>query len=91
MIFTELTQNEFDQFALHHPLRNFWQTSNMAKMREAKGFSTDYVGIKDDQGNILAGSMLSSIPVFMGSTLVQALRGPLLDYKDEKMVRFFLN
>ena len=89
MIFTELTQNEFDQFALHHPLRNFWQTSNMAKMREAKGFSTDYVGIKDDQGNILAGSMLSSIPVFMGSTLVQALRGPLLDYKDEKMVRFF--
>lgn len=89
MIFTELTQNEFDQFALHHPLRNFWQTSNMAKMREAKGFSTDYVGIKDDQGNILAGSMLSSIPIFMGSTLVQALRGPLLDYKDEKMVRFF--
>lgn len=43
MKFTELTKEEFDAFAITHPLCNFWQTSNMAQMREAKGFSTYYV------------------------------------------------
>ena len=58
-------------------------------MREAKGFSTYYVGIKDESGKIIAGSMLSVFPIFMNGTLVQALRGPLLDYKDEEQVTFF--
>lgn len=58
-------------------------------MREAKGFSTYYVGIKDESGKIIAGSMLSVLPIFMNGTLVQALRGPLLDYKDEEQVTFF--
>ncbi len=89
MKFTELSQQEFDQFAIHHPLCNFWQTSNMAKMREAKGFSTYYVGVKNEEGSIIAGSMLSSIPVFMGSCLVQALRGPLLDYQNQELLTFF--
>ncbi len=30
MEFTELTKEEFDAFAITHPLCNFWQTSNMA-------------------------------------------------------------
>lgn len=89
MKFTELTKEEFDAFAITHPLCNFWQTSNMAQMREAKGFSTYYVGIKDESGKIIAGSMLSVLPIFMNGTLVQALRGPLLDYKDEEQVTFF--
>ncbi len=50
MKFTELTKEEFDAFAITHPLCNFWQTSNMAQMREAKGFSTYYVGIKEERG-----------------------------------------
>ena len=38
MEFVELTENEFAQFALHHELNNLWQTTQMAKMREQRGF-----------------------------------------------------
>lgn len=89
MEFVELSKTEFDQFALTHPLNNFWQTSNMAAMREQKGFKTYYVGVKDEQGMILGGSMLSALTVFAGRDLIQALRGPLLDFQDQDLVRFF--
>ncbi|RGC20220.1 aminoacyltransferase [Absiella sp. AM54-8XD] len=88
MEFVELTENEFAQFALHHELNNLWQTTQMAKMREQRGFHTYYVGVKED-GNIIAGSMLSALPVFMGYEMVQLLRGPLIDFKNKALYTFF--
>lgn len=88
MEFVELQEKEFAQFALHHELNSLWQTPNMAKMREQRGFHTDYVGVKE-HGEIIAASMLSSLPVFMGYTLVQLLRGPLIDFKNKELYTFF--
>ncbi len=88
MEFIELTQQEFTEFANQHPLRNFWQTSNMAKMREERGFHTYYVGVKE-HGRIIAGTMLSSVPTFMGYEVFYLLRGPLIDFKDQNLYHFF--
>lgn len=88
MEFVELQEKEFAQFALHHELNNLWQTTEMAHMREQRGFHTYYVGIKE-QGEIIAGSMLSGVPVFMGYQLIQLLRGPLIDFKNKELYTFF--
>lgn len=88
MEFVELQEKEFARFALHHELNNLWQTTEMAHMREQRGFHTYYVGVKE-QGEIIAGSMLSAVPVFLGYQLVQLLRGPLIDFRNKELYTFF--
>ena len=83
MEFTTLSEQEFAAFADTHPLRSFWQTPQMAHVREKRGFHTEYVGVKDE-GKIIAAAMLSELKVFLGYTLVQALRGFLIDYEDSE-------
>ncbi|MFR9256532.1 MAG: peptidoglycan bridge formation glycyltransferase FemA/FemB family protein [Merdibacter sp.] len=60
----------------------------MAHVREKRGFHTEYVGVKDE-GKIIAAAMLSELKVFLGYTLVQALRGFLIDYEDSELLDFF--
>lgn len=88
MKFVELSEQEFTSFANTHPLRNLWQTKEMAALRRNRGFTIYYVGVKEDD-TILAATMLTSIPIFMGYTLVQALRGYLIDFKDVALMEFF--
>lgn len=88
MEFTTLSEQEFAAFADTHPLRSFWQTPQMAHVREKRGFHTEYVGVKDE-GKIIAAAMLSELKVFLGYTLVQALRGFLIDYEDSELLDFF--
>lgn len=47
MLFRELSKDEFQHFSNTYPDNNFWQTTNMAQMRENRGYSTSYVGIID--------------------------------------------
>jgi len=88
MKFTQLSEQEFTSFASTHPLRNLWQTKEMAAIRKKRGFDIYYVGVKKDD-KIIAATMLTSIPVFMGYTLVQALRGYLIDFRDVELMDFF--
>ena len=63
MLFRELSKDEFQHFSNTYPDNNFWQTTNMAQMRENRGYSTSYVGIID-QNHIIAACMLSFVPIF---------------------------
>lgn len=88
MEFIELQEQEFEQFALSHPLANFWQSSDMADMRALKGWKKTYVGVKE-QGVIVAATMLSHRELFMGKELYQALRGYLIDFTNFTLFDFF--
>lgn len=88
MQFITLSESEFSQFANTHELRNLWQTTEMAHLREQRGFKIYYVGVKDDN-KLLAATMLTTIPVFLKYTLAQALRGYLIDFKNKELLAFF--
>ena len=84
MLFKELSKDEFQQFSNAYPNNNFWQTVNMAQMRENRGYSTSYVGIID-QNHIIAACMLSFVPIFRSYSYCKIMRGPLLDFTDLKL------
>lgn len=88
MNFVQLSENEFTSFANTHPLRNLWQTKEMANIRKQRGFEIYYVGVKE-KDTVLAATMLTSITVFMGHSLVQALRGYLIDFENKELLSFF--
>ena len=88
MNFVECTQEEFTTFADQHPLSNLWQTKNMAQMREKRGFETSYVGLKEND-KLVAATMLSSIPTFLGYKTYYVLRGPLIDFDDQALFKEF--
>ena len=88
MLFKELSKDEFQHFSNTYPDNNFWQTTNMAQMRENRGYSTSYVGIID-QNHIIAACMLSFVPIFRSYSYCKIMRGPLLDFTDLKLFDFF--
>lgn len=88
MLFRELSKDEFQHFSNTYPDNNFWQTTNMAQMRENRGYSTSYVGIID-QNHIIAACMLSFVPIFRSYSYCKIMRGPLLDFTDLKLFDFF--
>lgn len=88
MIFKELSETEFMSFAVNYPDNNFWQTSNMAHMREKRGYTTAYTGVEKD-GTIVAAAMLSFVPVAFSYTFCRIIRGPLMDFTDLELFDFF--
>lgn len=88
MEFKTISEQEFNTFSLNHPNANFWQSVNMAHLREWNGWKSDYVAVLDE-GNIQAALMLSYRDVFLGYTYVQALRGFLIDYHNFDLLDFF--
>lgn len=90
MEFTKLSEIEFKNYSTTCAGRNFWQTVQMSKLREKKGWKIHYVAIKEDN-NILCAAALVSYPAFLKYHTFQALRGFLVDYKNvELVIKFHL-
>lgn len=88
MEFLEITKNEYQEFSFLHPDGGFWQSTDMAELREWNHWTCVYVGLKD-RDKLLAATMLSYRTVFLGGTYVQALRGYLIDYHNKELFRKF--
>lgn len=88
MEFKELTAQQFDEFSQCYPHTNFWQSINMAELREWNGWTTAYVGVYDQQ-QLVCATMLSYRTVFLKGTFVQAPRGFLIDFHNHALLTFF--
>lgn len=89
MIFRELTEKEFSSFSQKHELKNFVQTTNMAKLREELGWTIYYVGVEKNK-EIVAGTFISARKTHFGQKDFYAPRGLLVDYKDKELLTFFV-
>lgn len=88
MEFAELSQQEYDTFVQVWPSPNFWQTSDMAHLREQRGWQSLYVGVRKN-GALIAAAMLSYRRVVLRYSIVEAPRGWYIDYHDEALLAFF--
>lgn len=88
MKFIEITKEQFHEFSLANPTGGFWQSIDMAELREWNSWTCVYVGL-EEKGSLLAAAMLSYRRVFMGATFVQALRGFLIDYENTELLQAF--
>ena len=88
MNFVLLDPAEFRKFADENPFKSFYQTLEIAKLRESNGWTAYYFGVKQN-GNIIAASLVVAKPTFLGKSLYYAPGGPLLDYENASLVDFF--
>ncbi len=88
MKFVTLDSETFRAFASNYRDKSFYQTPEIAKLREKGGWTTYYFGI-EEKGNIIAGSMIAARPTFLGKSVFYAPGGLLVDYENEELLNFF--
>ena len=90
MEFSLISPEKFRQFADESPYRSFMQTPEIASYREQNGWTVYYFAVKNNQ-QIMAASMVLAKPTFLGKSLFVAPGGPIIDFEDDALVRFFLS
>ncbi len=88
MIFTELSPEDFRKFADTSLYKSFYQTPEIAKLREDNGWTAYYFGVKQSD-KLIAATMLVAKPAFLGKSVFYAPGGPLLDFENRELLNFF--
>lgn len=89
MEFLELTESEFMEFAKNHENASFMQCKEAADLKKRSGWDFAYVGVKENN-QILAATLLASMPVMRIFRYFYTNRGPLLDFDNQELVQFFM-
>ena len=88
MKFVTMEPEKFRQFSDHHPNKSFYQTPEIAILRENNGWISYYFGVEEN-GKLVVASLVVAKPAFLGKSIFYAPGGPLIDYEDETVVNFF--
>lgn len=89
MIFCNLTEDEFREFATPHEQESFFQTVETAHLRESYGAKIHYLGVKKDK-KIVAAGMFTETPCMFHKKRFYAPQGILIDYHDYELLEFFV-
>ncbi|MXQ73253.1 peptidoglycan bridge formation glycyltransferase FemA/FemB family protein [Clostridiaceae bacterium DONG20-135] len=82
-----ISEQEHDAFVTVHPLCNLLQSSNWAKIKSS--WNHKLVGVRNEQGNLVASSLVLIKPLPLSFTMFYLPRGPILDFLDKELVSFF--
>lgn len=88
MNFVLLEPDEFRKFADKNPSKSFYQTPEIAKLRQENGWTAYYFGVKNNS-KLIAAAMIVAKPTFLGKSTFYCPGGPLLDYQDSALTEFF--
>ena len=90
MEFGELTEKEFSEFADKHEFGSFHQNVAWGELKSGTGWITYLLGVKDND-KVVAASLVLSKSTPIKKNMFYAPRGFLIDYKDKKLLSFFLD
>lgn len=85
----ELSKEEFETFAKHHPYANFYQTTAWGELKEENQWKMYLLGLQDDNQKLRAGSLLLSKTTPIHKNMFYAPRGFLIDYEDFALLKEF--
>ena len=88
MNFITIEPERFRKFASTHPCKSFYQTPEIATLRENNGWTPYYFAVEEN-GKIKAASLIVAKPAFLGKSVFYAPGGPLIDYEDQALTQFF--
>ena len=83
MMIIELNEDQFRSYARFHSNRNYFQTVEFANMYELYGYKKLYVGLVDDNNNLIAASLLL-LNKIKGYKYAYAPRGFLINYDNKE-------
>ncbi|MDD6223828.1 MAG: peptidoglycan bridge formation glycyltransferase FemA/FemB family protein [bacterium] len=81
-----LTETEFDKFASNHKYRNFYQTSNYAKVMKVEGFESAYLGFYNNSNDLIGASLILHKKVWLNYKIAYAPFGFLIDYSNNDLI-----
>ena len=90
MRIVELNSSEFSDFANNHPLRNYCQTIEYAKVMSDMGYTHDLIGYRDDSNNLVAASLVLRKKIGTFAKFVYAPKGFLIDYYNTELLKKFI-
>lgn len=90
MRIVNLDSNEFTTFANSHPLRNYCQTMEYAKVMSDMGYTYDLIGYKDDSNNLVGASLMLKKKIGTFAKYVYAPKGVLVDYYKTEILKMFI-
>ena len=91
MKFTELTEQEFQNFVDTQNNKNFFQTVMMKKKLECDGTKVYLVGVKENN-KVIAASLIAQTPQkILGKITYEAYKGFILDYHNKELLKFMTN
>lgn len=89
MAIVELNRKEFDEFAIKHPYRSFYQTSQYGTLMSKHGYKPLYIGY--DEGGHISAAALILVRTNLNIVIAYSPRGYLIDFNDYQLVEDFTN
>ncbi|MEG2305759.1 MAG: peptidoglycan bridge formation glycyltransferase FemA/FemB family protein [Erysipelotrichaceae bacterium] len=89
MIFTQISEAEFEAFQKHHPYRNFLNSAAAIRLKKRSNWEVEFVGVKE-KDELLCACFLSAIPIMKLYKYYYASRGLLIDFRDRALLHFFI-
>ena len=87
MKIVKLNSAQFDKFATSHRYRNYYQTSMYANVMSKFSYRSQYLGIVNEQNQLIGATLIIYKEVFMKNKLAYAPRGILFNYENEANVQ----
>ncbi len=84
--FGEIGRDEWDAFENASAQANLLQAAARDRVREKMGYETWILGVKDENGQILAGAL-----ILVRGGVAWAAYGPILDWSDRELAQFYLS
>lgn len=81
-----LTKEEYEKFFYENNYNHFLQSYSWGEASKAKGQIPVYLGLKDDNGKLVAACLALKRNVPLNMTYFYAPRGPLLDYSNFELL-----
>ena len=85
----ELTQQEFDRYAINHILANYYQTSYYGNLMIKFGYDVKYLGYKNKHNELKGATLILVKKIKRIFKYAYAPKGFLVDYKNEKLLTDF--
>lgn len=85
----ELNEEQFRNYSSVHMRRNHFQTVEYANMKKEDGYDSMFLGLIDDDYNLLAGSLILSKKINNKYKYGYAPWGFLIDYSDKELLKVF--
>jgi lipid II:glycine glycyltransferase (peptidoglycan interpeptide bridge formation enzyme) len=85
----ELTIREFESFVDNHPLGNYYQSFNYARLMGENGYEYEFIGYVDEYDRIFAASLILIKKLSHFFKYGYAPKGFIIDYFNKKLLKDF--
>ena len=91
MKIVKLNSGQFDSFASNHRYRNYYQTSQYARVMSKFGYRSQFLGFVNEYNKLIGATLIIYKEAWRKYKIAYAPRGPLINYEDINQLKQFVD